>query len=416
MTRVYVSRALLALSLVLQAGLVLGQSGEPVLFGGEQVPPPNQRIQVQREGALTVRSAVPSAQEAIDIFGSNLYTRNVQPVWIEVRNESASPLFLTPMGLDSGYYSPRESAHRSGAPRPLSILNREFEQRSVRRLAVEPGSIQSGYIFTRVDEGTKSFNVDVMGDERPYTFTFFIPVPGLRIDHREVVFSELYDASERRDLQLPELISALEKMPCCVADSANRDKGDPLNLVLIGQPLHIYHAFLRAGWDETETINRSSLWRTALSAMTGGAYRYSPVSALYVFDRPQDIALQRARGSIHLRNHLRLWLTPLTLNGTPVWIGQISRDIGVRFTWRTITTHKIDPDVDETRDFLLEDLAYAEAVKAYGFIGGVGEASYDQPRGNLTGDPYFTDGRRLVMLITDEPTSIAELKPFRLKR
>ena len=33
----------------------------------------------------------------------------------------------------------------------------------------------------------------------------------------------------------------------------------------------------------------------------------------------------------------------------PVWIGQISRDIGVRFTFKTWppVTHKIDPDFDE---------------------------------------------------------------------
>lgn len=80
---------------------------------------------------------------------------------------------------------------------------------------------------------------------------------------------------------------------------------------------------------------------------------------------------------------------------------------------RTITTHKIDPDVDETRDFLLEDLAYANAVRSFGYVGGVGAASYDLPRRNLTGDPYFTDGQRLVLEIDDEPTTVAELKAFR---
>ena len=63
------------------------------------------------------------------------------------------------------------------------------------------------------------------------------------------------------------------------------------------------------------------------------------------------MALQRARTSIHERNHLRLWLAPMRFDGKLVWIGQISRDIGVRFTSKTITTHKIDPDVDETRSF-----------------------------------------------------------------
>ena len=75
-----------------------------------------------------------------------------------------------------------------------------------------------------------------------------------------------------------------------------------------------------------------------------------------------------------------------------------------------VTTHKIDPDVDETRDFLLEDLAYSESLLKFGYIGGVGPASYEQPRGNLTGDPYFTDGRRLVMWVTGEPTALDEIE------
>ena len=68
---------------------------------------------------------------------------------------------------------------------------------------------------------------------------------------------------------------------------------------------------------------------------------------------------QKPRHDIHERNHLRVWLTPLRLEGEPVWIGQISRDIGVRFTKKTITTHKIDPDVDEARDYVIDDLVAA---------------------------------------------------------
>jgi len=52
---------------------------------------------------------------------------------------------------------------------------------------------------------------------------------------------------------------------------------------------------------------------------------------------------------VNLRNHMRLWRAPVNLNSTPVWVGQISRDIGVHLTSKTITTHKIDPDVDGAR-------------------------------------------------------------------
>jgi len=86
-----------------------------------------------------------------------------------------------------------------------------------------------------------------------------------------------------------------------------------------------------------------------------------------------------------------------------VFLGQISRDIGVHFAKKTITTHKIDPDVDETREFLLEDLAYAQAVEKFAYIGGAVAAPIDAPRGNLTGDPYFTDGYRLVLWLTSTP-------------
>jgi hypothetical protein len=91
-------------------------------------------------------------------------------------------------------------------------------------------------------------------------------------------------------------------------------------------------------------------------------------------------------------------------------MGQISRDIGVRFTKRTITTHKIDPNVDETREYLLENLAYSQALAKFTYVRGVGEAPISAPRGNLTGDPYFTDGYRVVLFVTSIPVDIADIE------
>ena len=273
-----------------------------------------------------------------------------------------------------------------------------------------PGGQSSGFIFSVLDEGTKAFNVDVIGNSALVTFTFFIPVPGLRIDHTTVDWQNLYPADEYVDLSRDELIERLESTICCVRDKKNEAMGDPLNLIVIGDPDDIYYAFIRAGWDETETIYKGSAWKTMKSFVSGGEYRYSPVSALYVFNRPQDVAFQRARSNIHERNHLRLWMSSALYEGKPVWIGQISRDIGVRFTKKTITTHKIDPDVDETREFLLENLVYAQALKKFAYVEGVEAASMDQPRGNLTGDPYFTDGYRLVLWVTSQPVDLSDLE------
>jgi hypothetical protein len=329
---------------------------------------------------------------------------------VQIENRGDTTLFLTPMGLDRAYYTPREALQRARSNESAKVPGADIEAHGIARMPLPPRSILSGYIFSRVDEGTKSFNVDVIGDGNPYLMTFFVPVPGLRLDHYEVDIPGMYPESELQHVNLKQLVEKLEAMPCCVRDEDGQDKGDPLNLVFVGDIKDMYYAFMRAGWDETETIYGSSLLKTAASAISGGRYRYSPVSPLYVFGRSQDTALQRARSSIHERNHLRIWLTPLRYEGEPVWIGQISRDIGVHFTWRTITTHKIDPDVDETREFLAEDMAYAEALAKIGYVGGVGATSYDKPRGNLTGDPYFTDGQRVVMWISGAPTAINEIE------
>ena len=165
---------------------------------------------------------------------------------------------------------------------------------------------------------------------------------------------------------------------------------------MIGAVDTVLPPLARRDWHVTQTLSVTSAWRTLVSSLFGRPYRYSPVSSLYLFGRPQDIALQKARGTVNQRPHMRLWLAPVTLRGQPVWVGQISRDIGVRLTAKTLTTHKIDAEVDETRWYLLQDLFFSDGLSRFGFVGGVGPSRPDQARTNYTGDPYVTDGRRAI--------------------
>ena len=103
-------------------------------------------------------------------------------------------------------------------------------------------------------------------------------------------------------------------------------------------------------------------------------------------------------------------IIPYRFRGMNVMVGQISRDIGVRFSSKTFVTHKIDPDVDEARRYLLEDLAYSQALEQFGLVRGVGPVPRDDPRLNLVGDPYFTDGYRAVMFFEARPTTLDEIR------
>ncbi len=374
--------------------------------------PFSQRAQTKSERNIQVTAAVPSAKESGELFGVDLYGKGIQPIWLKIENNDEKAVWLLPAGIDPEYFTPLEAAYVNhfASPEINDEMDRHFFERGM-GAHVESGEVRSGFVFTNLDEGTKGFIVDLIGEDGEIrTYTFFINVPGLRIDHHQVDWQSLYPKDEIVSYNEESLRKALESLPCCTTNKKGTEQGDPLNLVVIGSDDDVHHALIRAGWDETETIYAASAWKTTMSFLFGGRYRYSPVSALYVYGRPQDAALQKARETIHERNHLRLWLSPMNFEGKPVWVGQISRDIGVRFTLKTIVTHKVDPDVDETRHFLIQDLWYSQGLLKLAHVKGVGAAPIGEPRGNLTGDPYFTDGLRAVLWVSSDPVDFEEIE------
>ncbi|SFJ32988.1 LssY C-terminal domain-containing protein [Planctomicrobium piriforme] len=413
------------------------------------------REQTQETPQAQVTAAVLSIQEGHRLFGVPLGRRSIQPVYLRIVNRHTAPLRLYVLDIDPHYYTPLEAAginHFSVMKRlsaygvaawfflpllliaPLKLFtvgraNRRmdecFRNQSFPLRPIPPGETAEGFIYTTLDAGNKTVRVCLYSTggagtedasaqlsglaEHPsgpaVDLTFLIPVPGISADYLRRDFADIYPESDLVQCDLPELTKRLQAMPAATTNAKALKHGDPVNLTVIGEFETVLSAFT-ARWDECETITLKTCWKTARAFLFGQEYRYSPVSPLYLFERSQDVALQRIRGSINERLHLRLWLTPLRFNGLPVWVGQISRDIGVRFTTQVwnLTTHRVDPNVDESRDYVVEDLLRAERVNAVGYVSGVGPCGPDHPRHNLTGDPYFTDGKRAVIGLSTSRT------------
>jgi LssY C-terminus len=77
--------------------------------------------------------------------------------------------------------------------------------------------------------------------------------------------------------------------------------------------------------------------------------------------------------------------------------------------WPPIT-HVVDGDVDDARYYLVQDLIYGEQVQRVGFVEGVGAASSEAPRYNAEGDPYFTDGLRTVLFLSESLVSMSDIE------
>jgi hypothetical protein len=379
-----------------------------------EVPDFGRRAIASSEGGVRVSTSVLSAAESIAVYGVPLAKKGIQPVWIEVENGDDRVYWLMSPGLDPNFFPASEAADVfASSDRPAEIEGR-FRDLAFQN-PIPAGGTVSGFVLTTLDEGVKMVQVDLVASNQLRTFSFLHEVPGFRADYhrREDFLREFHVAEEIIDYTSEEAFrAALETLPCCVTNRKGTRDGDPLNLVVVGGREDAFPALVRRGWSPTEQTWLGSVTKMVNSALSGERYPYAPISPLYLYGRPQDLALQKARDNIHQRNHLRLWLSPMRFRGTPVWVGQISRDIGSRLTIHSpyLTTHKIDPDVDEARTALTEDMAYSQNLTEFGLVQGVGIASRDAPRRNLTGDPYYTDGLRAVLIFDIHPTALEDIE------
>lgn len=168
--------------------------------------------------------------------------------------------------------------------------------------------------------------------------------------------------------------------------------GDPLNVALIGSHDEVVAAMLAAGWFPADRTTLRSSVRIAASVVFKREYDTAPVSNLYVWGRPQDLAFEQSVDeNARQRHHVRFWKSSeLGLGDRPLWIGAATFDRSVGFSHLTgKVTHHIDANIDGERDHVMATLTKAGQLTEMFQVTGVG-ATLDGRNGG--GDRYFTDG------------------------
>lgn len=183
--------------------------------------------------------------------------------------------------------------------------------------------------------------------------------------------------------------------------------GDPINLAFIGKREELIQLFLASGWTLAEPLSLASSIRMIISSVFGRSYPSAPVSSLFLFGDKQVLAFeQEIAHNPRRRHHVRIWQTPkdwyLPGGKEANWLAAATYDRKVGFSAFTgQITHKINSDIDEERDFVLDTFRAAnlslsiETVEHFttsyhGFNGG--------------GDTIYTDGALpFVTIETKQP-------------
>lgn len=337
----------------------------------------------------------------------NLAKNGLQAIWLRVENNAPEENWLLTAFIDPDYFTADEAARlyrRTFAGVGFGATQQRFRDLAMRS-RLDGGKTYEGHVLVPRTEGGRFVEVTINGNGRVRRFGLPLRTPDGHFDFEKMDPAAIQEREKPIDLTRVQLRAKLEQLPATVTNALGSAPGDPLNIVLVGEPKQMMAALSECGWSFTHRIDSTTVRRMIGAAITGRPYLNAPVSSLYCFGRPQDVAFQRARSHLSQRNHMRLWLAPYTVEGRPVWVGQISRDIGIKLTGKssTLATHVIDPMVDEARQFLLESLLFRFRIEHFGFVRASEAATRERPRVNLTGDPYITDGMRLIVFISHEP-------------
>lgn len=367
------------------------------------------RAQTQSQGNFQVKAAVLSASDAELAFGHPLYQKGIQPIWIEITNTDEKPTWFLPFSVDPDYFPPLEVAyyyHRSFQDEYNAKLDQYFLANQM-GLFIAPGSTRSGFIFTNLDLGTKIFNLDLVGeDNQPHSFTFFISVPGLRADHEDVKFEDLYTSDQLASYDLDGFKKAMEDLAYATMDSGNEETDLPVNLIIVGSSQDLLKNLVRSDWDETASTHQKPSPQELSSIDPVKVSRYKAVSPLYYYDRPQDASFRKIKSNGLGGSVLRLWLSPVQVEGRPVWVGQVSRDIAQP----ALPSKNHIIDLDEDRMFFLQNLWYFQGLKQYGYLKGKEGSTLSELIPTPGKNAYLSDGYRLVLWVSGQPVPLDAVK------
>ncbi|MFV1975582.1 MAG: LssY C-terminal domain-containing protein, partial [Candidatus Scalindua sp.] len=353
----------------------------------------HQRSQTQTVGGLTVTAAVLSHEESEKIFGRPLAKKGIQPVWLEIKNGEDLPYFLISRSLDPTYFSASEVAymHRVAGKNTNKRIADDYRELAI-DIRILPGETHSGFVFTRFDIGTKVVPVVLFGPQQVRSVVFYIPVAGSKADDESIDADNLYKQDQFIMFEEEEAFrTKLSDFQRCTRDKSDINDDLPLNVVLIGNRNVIHDTLSRAGWDAPGAFEFSTALKTAEAFFSGDLPLSVPATPQYLFGREQDISLHKGRDSLHNRNRLNLWLTPWIFKGKSVWIGNISRDIGIKRKSKSLNfANKIDPDIDNAYYYLFMDVMMVQGLAKFGVVKGIGKSTPENPGKTLSGNPYWT--------------------------
>lgn len=179
----------------------------------------------------------------------------------------------------------------------------------------------------------------------------------------------------------------------------NEKDADVVNLAFWGTREQMEDAFAAAGWVGSDKLSKSSFLHEFHAFLDHSGYATAPMRPMLLGNERPAMLWQKSLNTYSKRDHVRIWDSSTTVEGTPIWIGAATHDEGATLSLRHKRfVHHIDPYIDEERAKIVRDLKMAGCVQSVSFVD-----RPDLPSNmlNATGDPLRTDGKVALIELKD---------------
>jgi len=246
----------------------------------------------------------------------------------------------------------------------------------------------AGRLFLGVNQSNK----DASSAQGSFQVTIAVTDPGLNTAAAATVGGP---AESNIAAITPRLLS---EIPRRVSDQQG-NPGDMVNVLILGTEDQVVQVFTSAGWVHVDSSVGSTVLTGLMDSFEKKDYLTMPMSTLYLFNRAQDYGFAHAEPVkvAMSRNHLRVWKSPYTAGGQTVWCVAATHDIGFERDQRNNgITHKIDPDIDNEREYVNDTLSGTGLVVARTHVTPANSLTEAK---TATGGSFHSDGRILVLVL-----------------
>ncbi|MBS1835231.1 MAG: LssY C-terminal domain-containing protein [Acidobacteria bacterium] len=335
------------------------------------------------------QSQQPISSQDFDVDGSK--------VWVDTGIDLQAGETVRLTGTGTIRYSGGKDSGPEGGPRAWLDMLRTYPLNDVPKGAllgrIGDGATSRPFLIgakreQRAGLGGRLFvGINQMSADRPQAGAFKVKVERFKLTEQKPALRE--PAVKLTQKQL-------DSLPKRVVD-AEGNQGDRVNFILVGSENQVKDALASAGWVSVDRTTKDAIFRGILASVSKQAYVTIPMSQLLMFDRPQDYGY--AQGDplrvIAARHHFRIWKAPFTVGSQSVWVGAGTHDIGFDKDQRNgKITHKIDPDTDLEREYIVRSISEGGNVISTGymtFTDPVTEAK------TAHGGSFHSDGRTAIV-------------------